>query len=87
VVAVAAPVCRNRLRIMVTDHGSGIPEAIKSRIFEPFFTTKRDQPRSGLGLGLSVSESLIETMGVLLDFHSQVGQGAVFKIVSPLRQY
>jgi two-component system sporulation sensor kinase C len=87
VVTVGAIVRQNRLCITVTDQGSGVPEAIGAQIFEPFFTTKSDWPDGGLGLGLSVSKSLVEAMGGLLDFHSQVSQGTVFEIVVPLRQH
>src|SRR5262249_42861963 len=87
VVTVAATIRQNHLCIAVTDQGSGIPEALRDQIFEPFFTTKSDRPRGGLGLGLSVSKSLVEAMGGLLDFHSQVGQGTVFEIVVPIRRH
>jgi two-component system cell cycle sensor histidine kinase/response regulator CckA len=87
VVTVAATVRQDHLCLAVTDHGGGIPEAIRDQIFEPFFTTKSDRPRGGLGLGLSVSKSLVEAMGGVLDFHSQVGQGTVFEAVVPMRQH
>jgi signal transduction histidine kinase len=83
VVTVATTIRQDRLCIRVADQGSGVPEAIGGRIFEPFFTTKNAGPRGGLGLGLSVSKSLVEAMGGVLNFHSQVGRGTVFEIVIP----
>lgn len=71
------------LSISVADQGSGIPDTVGYQIFEPFFTTKSHLPRGGLGLGLSVSKSLVEAMGGSLDFESQVDQGTVFRIVLP----
>jgi two-component system sensor kinase FixL len=50
---------RNTVRISVIDRGSGVAPERLSKLFEPFFTTK-DQ---GLGLGLAVSQSIIEAHG------------------------
>lgn len=47
-----------QIEISVTDSGAGIPADIAKHIFTPFFTTKSDQ--HGLGLGLSISRSVIE---------------------------
>jgi PAS domain S-box-containing protein len=47
------------VKVAVRDFGSGIEEQELRRIFEPFFTTKR----SGLGMGLSLSRSIIESHG------------------------
>ena len=47
------------VQVAVRDFGSGIEEPDLRRIFEPFFTTKR----SGLGMGLSLSRSIIESHG------------------------
>jgi signal transduction histidine kinase len=44
------------IQVAVTDTGSGIPNAIRSKIFEPFFTTK---PR-GSGLGLAICRSITD---------------------------
>ena len=47
------------VKVAVRDFGSGVEEQALQRIFEPFFTTKR----SGLGMGLSLSRSIIESHG------------------------
>ncbi len=49
----------NKICIIFTDSGTGIPEDIAARIMEPFFTTK--EVRKGTGLGLSIAKSIIET--------------------------
>ncbi|MEZ0392320.1 MAG: sensor histidine kinase [Pseudobdellovibrionaceae bacterium] len=49
------------VRIRIADSGSGIPAQLRTKIFQPFFTTK--VVGSGLGLGLSVAQSLMEDQG------------------------
>ena len=44
------------VRIVIDDHGAGIPPDILPRIFEPFFTTKGDR---GTGLGLGICRSIV----------------------------
>ena len=44
------------VRVSVSDTGPGIPHALLGRIFDPFFTTKPE----GMGVGLSISRSIIE---------------------------
>lgn len=45
------------VQISVQDHGPGLPDSAFGRVFEPFFTTKS----SGLGMGLTISKSIIES--------------------------
>jgi len=71
------------LRVIVEDHGSGIPETVKDRVFDPFFTSKsRDQ---GTGLGLSVSHGIIQDHGGRLTFESEEGQGTRFFVDLPIK--
>ncbi len=73
------------LTITIQDSGAGIPEEIKSKIFEPFFSTKREESvTGGLGLGLSVSHSLVQSIGGCLTFESTVDEGSSFHIVLPV---
>src|ERR1043166_5687639 len=69
-------------QITFADHGSGIPDGVKSNIFTPFFTTKSDV---GTGLGLWVSKSLVEKHGGRIAFRSKQGKGTVFTLQFPLR--
>lgn len=55
---------RRWLRLIVEDHGNGIPEKIMDKIFEPFFSTKPKE--KGTGLGLSIS------FGIVKDHHGNI---------------
>lgn len=68
--------------LLVRDYGPGIPEHDLGRVFEPFYTTK--QAGQGLGLGLSISYRIIESMGGRLSVENHPSQGAVFKISLPI---
>jgi len=68
--------------LTVSDCGLGLPPDGFPGVFEPFVTTKRD----GLGLGLSISRSLIEAHGGQIRGASREGgQGAIFGFTLPLR--
>lgn len=70
------------LRIFIIDNGVGIDEEILPVVFDPFFTTK--EPGAGTGLGLSVSLSLIESMGGRMAMQSTLGVGTTVTILLPL---
>jgi PAS domain S-box-containing protein len=59
----------------VADSGPGIDPDVADRIFEPFVTTKR----GGMGMGLSICRSIIESHGGLLEFEPNPEGGAVFR--------
>lgn len=64
--------------LQVRDHGPGIDETSLSRVFEPFFTTKG--VTQGLGLGLSISQRIIESLGGELQAQNHPAGGAVFSM-------
>jgi signal transduction histidine kinase len=70
--------------IEVQDNGPGIPAEILKKIFDPFFTTK--DPGTGTGLGLSVSQNIIQQHGGTLTVSSTVGVGTTFKITLPIQR-
>ncbi|HEX2972128.1 MAG TPA: PAS domain-containing sensor histidine kinase [Tepidisphaeraceae bacterium] len=82
-VTVAMTTAHHAVTLSITDQGPGVPEQLRQRIFEPFFTTKTTLPWSGVGLGLSVSRILVETMGGTLDFENLPTGGASFSIRLP----
>ena len=72
------------VRIAVQDTGSGIAPEHLDQVFEPFFTTK--EAGEGTGLGLSVSYSIVEKHGGLLEVESQPGRGTTFAVTLPATQ-
>jgi PAS domain S-box-containing protein len=72
--------------VQVSDRGPGMPADVLSRIFDPFFSTKQgDVSQSGMGLGLSVSRSLVEAMGGRIEVADETGRGSRFTAVFPRR--
>jgi two-component system, LuxR family, sensor kinase FixL len=67
------------VRLIVADSGPGIPPESMTRIFDPFYTTKPD----GLGVGLSISRSIIEVHGGELSAGNQASGGAEFVVTLP----
>lgn len=67
------------VEISVTDSGPGLPELVRARLFEPFVTTKPD----GLGVGLSVSRTIVESHGGDLRTEDATGGGTVFRFTVP----
>ena len=67
------------LLVAVHDSGPGIPEETAGRVFDAFFTTKPD----GLGMGLSISRSIIEDHGGRLWFTPHPEGGALFRFTLP----
>jgi PAS domain S-box-containing protein len=70
-----------RVLIEIADNGTGIPEAIRERIFEPFFTTK--DVGQGMGLGLSITRSIVKALGGEITFESAANRGTVFRVALP----
>ncbi|MBX2882561.1 MAG: PAS-domain containing protein [Granulosicoccus sp.] len=65
----------------VSDNGTGIPEAQKSRIFEPFYTTKA--VGEGTGVGLALSHRIIDSHGGQLQLIDSKLGGATFAVALP----
>ncbi|HEY4734338.1 MAG TPA: PAS domain-containing protein [Gemmatimonadaceae bacterium] len=69
----------DRVRLTVEDVGTGLDPVAAGRLFDAFYTTKRD----GMGIGLSVSRTIIERHGGRLWAASNEGPGATFAFSIP----
>jgi len=69
----------SEVRVSVSDRGHGLSPDSKQDIFDQFHTTKED----GLGMGLSISRSIIESHGGLLTANNNDSQGATFSFTLP----
>jgi len=73
-----------RIRIDVSDTGSGMAPHVLRRIFDPFFTTKA--PGMGTGLGLSISHQIVRSMNGEILVDSEPGRGSTFTVLLPASQ-
>jgi signal transduction histidine kinase len=69
----------DQLLVSVSDTGVGLPEQQPDQIFDAFFTTKRQ----GIGMGFSISRSIVESHGGRLWAEKNAGGGAIFLFSLP----
>jgi signal transduction histidine kinase len=81
-VADAAERQTQAIRLVVSDTGVGMDDAIAQRIFEPFFTTKG--VGEGTGLGLSVVHGIVTSHGGTIRVESSPGHGSRFIVELPM---
>jgi signal transduction histidine kinase len=67
------------VEIRVADDGPGIPDSVRRNLFVPFFTTKRE----GTGLGLPISQRIVEKHGGAISVRSRLGSGTTFVVRFP----
>jgi two-component system, NtrC family, sensor kinase len=79
IIEVKAESCDSRVTLSVRDEGVGISEEQQKQIFQPYFTTKKQ----GTGLGLFVTQRLVQQHGGSVEFESQIGKGTTFRIHLP----
>jgi PAS domain S-box-containing protein len=71
-----------RVCLSVKDEGVGMSREVRDRIQEPFFTTRRES--GGLGLGITISQSIVETHGGEMGFDSSPGKGTRVTVSLPI---
>jgi two-component system sensor kinase FixL len=69
----------NMIEISVADTGTGIAPEVSAQLFQPFITTKRQ----GMGVGLSISRTIVEAHGGSIAPRSNPGGGTVFSFTLP----
>lgn len=77
-----------KIRFSVRDTGIGIPKVMQRSIFESFTQVDQDEKANigGIGLGLSISKSLVERQGGSIWVESEVGEGSSFHFIIPYRK-
>ncbi len=66
----------DRVRVIVRDTGNGIPEELQTRVFDPFYTTR--DVGEGMGMGLSVCQTIVRNHGGELSVRSEPGEWTEF---------
>src|SRR5262245_10072117 len=69
------PAADNMIAVSVADTGPGVDPQIASQLFQPFVTTKRQ----GMGIGLSISRTIIESHGGQVTMEPNPGGGSIFR--------
>lgn len=84
-IRLAAQVDEKKMRITVSDNGSGIAPQDLPHIFDRFYRGDPSRPQNGeSGLGLAIARSIIEAQSGTIEATSSLGQGTTFSIFLPL---
>ena len=75
----AVPAGNDMVAITVADTGSGIPAEMDTQLFQPFVTTKQH----GMGVGLSISRTIIDAHGGQIRAEPNPGGGTIFRFTLP----
>lgn len=73
----------SEIRIVVEDHGIGIPASEQKHLFETFFRAKNTANIQGTGLGLNIVKHYLDMMGGVIQVESLENRGTTFKIFLP----
>jgi PAS domain S-box-containing protein len=73
----------NYIKIIIEDNGIGIPPENQDKVFAPFFTTKDNVSRKGVGLGLSICQSIVKKHNGHIDIRSVLGESTAVTVYIP----
>lgn len=73
------------VRIVISDHGPGIPTAQLEKVFEPYFRLESSRARhtGGTGLGLAIAKAIVEAHGGTITLRSKSGEGLTATVALP----
>ncbi|MHB8810136.1 MAG: hybrid sensor histidine kinase/response regulator [Desulfobulbaceae bacterium] len=71
------------VKISIQDQGVGIPWEVLTQVFDPYFTSKNMWNKKGLGLGLTVTYSIVKKHGGAIDIASRPGAGTTVTLYLP----
>jgi len=74
----------SQCKLVVADTGEGIPENMIERIFDPFDRLGRGDEEEGSGIGLTVCQRLVQSMGGDIGVRSTLGKGSEFWVLLKL---
>jgi len=78
---------KNRIEIIISDTGDGIPEFVLPKLFGKFVTKSvGERNKHGTGLGLFISKAIVTAHGGEIVAHNNIGGGATFSISLPIEQ-
>ena len=73
-----------KFMFQVSDNGCGIEDEAKAHLFTSFFSTKGSK---GTGLGLLITQKIVQEHGGTLSLNSEPGQGSVFTMLLPVKSH
>jgi signal transduction histidine kinase len=75
-----------RVELVVADTGIGIEATDRDRLFTRFWRSRHAEEQSiqGVGLGLSITKSIVESHGGRIEVDSEVGRGSTFRVRVPV---
>jgi signal transduction histidine kinase len=79
--------CDKDVKIILKDHGIGIPQEELKFVFDTFFRASNVKNIKGTGLGLSIVNDLVKMLGGKLSFTSEENKGSVFTVILPYERY
>lgn len=80
-IRVTTAVRGSAVELTISDDGCGMSEETQKRLFVPFFTTK--EPGKGTGLGMSVSQKILQAHNAEIHLESELGKGTTITVLFP----
>ena len=82
-IEIAVEVKKETVKVIIKDHGIGIPKKDQQNMFSLFFRARNAETIQGTGLGLMIVNKYMELIGGTIDFESVENKGSTFTVVFP----